>query len=64
MLKLSNKKRNISYFIELEMTYKEEEILEELSSACNMTICEYIHFLMLKRLQNYKKVREKGWQVL
>lgn len=64
MLKLSNKKRNISYFIELEMTYKEEEILEELSSACNMTISEYIHFLMLKRLQNYKKVREKGWKVL
>ena len=64
MLKLSKKKRNISYFIELEMTYKEEEILEELSSACNMTISEYIHFLMLKRLQNYKKVREKGWRVL
>ena len=48
MLKIS--KKIITYYIDIELTEKEEEILESIASSCNMTLSEYTRFLIKQKI--------------
>ena len=64
MFKIIKKKRNISYFMKLEFSRDEEELLEELAQSYRMTLSEYVRFLVFKRLQNAKKSKDRGLRII
>ena len=58
MLKIS--KKIITYYIDIELTEKEEEILESIASSCNMTLSEYTRFLIKQKIHKKKNLLVKG----
>jgi hypothetical protein len=56
--------KNTSYFVEIELTKEEEELLSLLSNSRHMTISEYIRFLTFKKLQHFKKFKARGMRVI
>lgn len=62
MLKIS--KTKITYFIDLELSSKEEEILESIASSYAMTLSEYIRFLIKKKIRHREDSLERGVRLL
>lgn len=62
MLKIT--KTKITYFIDLELSSKEEEILESIASSYAMTLSEYIRFLIKKKIRHRKDSSERGVRLL
>ena len=58
MLKIS--KKIITYYIDIELTEKEEEILESIASSCNMTLSEYTRFLIKQKIHKKTQLLVKG----
>ena len=56
--------KNTSYFVEIELTREEEELLALLSNSRHMTISEYIRFLTFKKLQHFKKFKARSLHVI
>jgi hypothetical protein len=57
-------KKSIKYFIEVELTPEEEELLESISSSYDMTLSEDMNFLVKRKRHHRKHCLDKGFRLL